>query len=126
MAVEWLSTNKPSSGLIITDSQSLCEALQGHDPNLDPLRLKLKNTDFPLTIQWIPGHSNIPGNELADTAAKAATELEEQASPVTYGSICTTIRRMTKDPPPSLPYTLPLIRSLWKGSSGPCWTNRVP
>ena len=42
MAVEWLSTNKPTSGPIVTDSQSLCEALQGLDPNLDPLRQKIK------------------------------------------------------------------------------------
>jgi len=97
MAVGWLIDNPPSSALIITDSQSLCEALQGHDPNLDQLRLNIKNLPLPLTVQWVPGHSDVPGNELADQAAKMATELDEQAAPVTYGSICTQIRRMAKE-----------------------------
>ena len=100
-AVGWLEESRPASALIITDSQSLCEALQGYEPELDNLRLKIRNLSFPLTIQWVPGHSDIPGNELADKAAKDATELEEQAAPVTYGSICAQIRKITKDPPPT-------------------------
>ena len=124
MAVEWLSINKPASGLIVTDSQSLCEALLGLDPNLDPLRRKLKNTEFPLTIQWVPGHSNIPGNELADAAAKAATKLDEQATPVSYGSICTAIRQMTRDPPPSHERTKEVYRGISHNTEWKTITSR--
>ena len=42
------------------------------------------NSRFPVLIQYIPGHKNIEGNELADLAAKAGHRLEE----VTEAPIC--------------------------------------
>ena len=49
---------------------------------------------------------------MADAAAKAATELEEQAAPVSYGSICAAIRQRTKDPPPSHERTKEVYRGI--------------
>ena len=101
-AIDWIhhhceSTQKVA---IFTDSQSLCMALLGSTPNLDTLRKKICDVKCHLTIQWIPGHSEIPGNELADTVAKAASSLPKEHSyqPVSYGSSCAQIRMCTKDP----------------------------
>ena len=88
LALDWLEQNCSSPATIVTDSQSLCEAIQGYNPDLDLLRLRLRNTEHPLSIQWVPGHSDVPGNELADQAAKLAAELEALIATVTYGSIC--------------------------------------
>ena len=100
-ATDWVYKHLKStqSAAIFTDSQSLCSALNGNSSALDPLRAKLNNLPCKLTIQWIPGHCNIPGNELADAAAKSATSLKGHSPGVSYGSICSQIRAATRDPP---------------------------
>ena len=50
-------------------------------------------------MQWIPGHSNILENEIADSVAKQACSENAQLPVVTYTSICAHIRDMMKDPP---------------------------
>ena len=99
LAVDWLIENNSTLTTIITDSQSLCEALLGYSPDLDDLRTKLRGLRHIVNIQWVPGHSEIVGNELADQAAKQATLLESAAQPISYNSICTQINMMTRDPP---------------------------
>jgi ribonuclease HI len=84
---------------IFTDSQSLCEALLSFSPDIDQLRFKLKNSKCKIFIQWIPGHSKIPGNDLADELAKQATLIPGPHRPTSFGSICTKIRGLTRDPP---------------------------
>ena len=42
----------------------------------------------------------MPGNELADQAAKDASLLDDSSTPVTFKSVCAQINQLTKDPPP--------------------------
>ena len=101
LAVGWVESHLgPSqSAAVFTDSQSLCMALAGPTPGLDLLRAALNRAKSRITIQWIPGHCNIPGNELADTAAKSATSLEGTGRGVSFSSACATIRHALRDPP---------------------------
>ncbi len=53
-----------------------------------------------VTIQWIPGHSSIPGNELADQAAKEATTLTDDPHlPIPYTTACSVIKNLVRDEP---------------------------
>jgi len=48
--------------------QIICEILD----NIE--RMQNQNPELTLTLTWIPGHMNIPGNERADMAAKEAAK----------------------------------------------------
>ena len=63
----------------------------------EKIRVPLKDHIGTVTIHWIQGHSDIPGNELADKAAKIAIDLNEYSRPVTFRSTYMQIRRTFKD-----------------------------
>jgi ribonuclease HI len=46
-----------------------------------------------ITLQWIPSHCGIPGNERADGIAKNATQLDQQAAPIDYSTAKASIKR---------------------------------
>ena len=99
LAADWIETNCHGSEkmLIVTDSQSLCGALLGHGEDVAELRLRLLSVPADLAIQWVPGHSNIAGNDMVDTAAKAATTLNEPQTSIAYSGICAVIRSEVRD-----------------------------
>ena len=105
MTVDWVNKHldATNSVAVYTDSQSLCMALIGNGVSLEPLRSRINNTKAKLTIQWVPGHCEIPGNEMADESAKQAAKEKGPGCPITYASACTHIRIQSKDPPPSHP-----------------------
>ena len=91
--------SQDSSVAVFTDSQSLCVALLEKSTGLDPLRFNLRELRRQITIQWIQGHSNILGNEIANYVAKQACSENSQLPGVTYTSICARIRHIVKYPP---------------------------
>jgi ribonuclease HI len=113
-ALDWIEEHLDCthSVAIFSDSQSLCMALVGDIPSLDSTRFRLNNIPAHTTIQWIPGHCEILGNEWADETAKNATSSEGPKKPVTYGSVCAYIKNCTKDPPPKHARTRAVYESL--------------
>ena len=99
LATDWViqHCSKGDHVLVCTDSQSMCQALSGKDLATQNLRVKLQNTAATISVQWIPGHSDIAGNEMADMAAKAATTLDEPPVDISYGSICSYINSKITD-----------------------------
>ena len=66
------------------------------------MRDRLRRYGSKLIIQSVPGHQDIPGNELADADAKEAAEMEtEPYCPTWYHSADARIKSSRQDPPPS-------------------------
>ena len=71
--------NTKTGAVLMTDSLSGIELLKSRSPKtyihlyfkIHRLVLEL-NTRLPVKIQFVPGHHDIKGNELADAEAKAA------------------------------------------------------
>ena len=77
-ALSWTSANAnhPSiSILFCTDSKSLCEALISSHPRTFSIHSSINSILSSNFVQWIPGHSFIPGNNLADRTATEATTI---------------------------------------------------
>ena len=94
-AAIWISLNCPkdASVMICTDSQSLCMALESFNVETSSIRSALHNRVSPVTIQWIPGHSDVPGNDLADEAAKSGAELQVACRPTSFRSSCMMVKK---------------------------------
>ena len=105
LALDWMLENSRSTDVVIcTDSQSLVIAIESRQSNVREIIEKLQQMKGKVVIQWIPGHSNIPGNELADKYAKEVAQNGEAAvSPLSYNTAKAIIKREIKDQPPKHP-----------------------
>ena len=90
--------------VICTDSQSVVQSLQTENSSSSLLahilniHQELSNGDTQIVFLWVPGHSDIYGNERADRFAKEALSIPNITHlPVEYPSLKTSIRQaMTK------------------------------
>ncbi|KAF0303168.1 RNA-directed DNA polymerase from mobile element jockey [Amphibalanus amphitrite] len=47
----------------------------------------------PVTMQWVPAHCGLPGNERADALAREASALPQHDTPIDGGTICKAVAR---------------------------------
>ena len=105
-AVEYLHSTfqtqpqKISHTVIFTDSKSALEALEDQSTNSTEiskavLQIHRLLTVFPirLLLQWIPGHTDIPGNERADRLSKRGAQQEQPQVNIPY----TTARQIIRN-----------------------------
>ena len=103
LAISWLQKNSQvGRAAICTDSLSLLEAINNESLDTQQLREELKLLNADILLKWVPGHADIPGNEIVDKQAKLATKLptddsEACGNPVTFGAAKSCIRQEIKD-----------------------------
>lgn len=98
-----LSRERKQNVVIFTDSMSVLQALENEKQNT-PLLTSLTKTisafiqefEIDVTLQWIPSHCEIPGNERADTLAKKGAESEQADIPVSLDTTKQIIRSNNK------------------------------
>ena len=99
-AAEEMTAEMAAAHVIIvigTDSKSLCLALVLANRDTDKIRHLLGETDARIIIQWLPGHCNNPGNEVADRAAKYATLLPDPHKPISMKCASSVIKKHIRD-----------------------------
>ena len=90
--------------VIFTDSMSALKALDSLEftqLGIESLALSINSLltsyDIQLTLQWIPGHCDLPGNEKADKLAKEGAKQEQPNNPATYNNIRRILRNNSKE-----------------------------
>ena len=73
---------------IFTDSLSTLQALNSADPDqmIQGLHSSLAKltAQFTVSLQWVPAHVGLAGNETADRLAKSGSQAPQTQNPVTY------------------------------------------
>ncbi|BFY97175.1 hypothetical protein BsWGS_00215 [Bradybaena similaris] len=92
------SSNSDCSQVVIfTDALAVLQALKSG--KLSHLRSVLDKVSerYKVTLQWVPSHCGVPGNERADSLAKKGGECEQPDNEVTYFEKKRAIQAIRKD-----------------------------
>lgn len=76
-AIRWVKDKQKDKIVILTDAKSACEALKNQDKALSNYLvydIYQETTNTNMSIQWIPSHVGVEGNEVADQTAVNATK----------------------------------------------------
>ena len=97
------TANHPSFTILIcAHGKSLCEVLLSSNPSILFIHESVTSISSYIYIQLISGHSDIPGNEIANKATKEArTIVTNTILPVSYSSSLEVISNEIHDNPPT-------------------------
>ena len=87
----WIFSN--SQATIKRLKNSSLKAGQYYIQSIRKWAKKFRDRAIQLQLEWVPGHMNIKGNELADKAAKKGTELQH-VTPESYISLAFVKRKI--------------------------------
>ena len=88
--------------LFCIDRKSLCEALISSHPRTFSIHNSINSISSSIFIQWIPGHSVVPGNDIASKAAKEGTTIAtDTILPISLSSSIQVINEMICDASPT-------------------------
>ena len=95
-ALKYISTDDNNNFVIFSDSLSSLQFLDNsksdHSIKIKILKI-LNSTNKNITLEWVPGHCNIKGNEMADKAAKESLNNHLIVRlPMSYGEYKSTIK----------------------------------
>ena len=98
------SPERKKNMVIFTDAMSALESLDEDPMNKPELKSIILDTHELLTacgvrifMQWIPGHSDTPGNDKADRLAKKGSEQAQPQTKATYETTKTILRANIKE-----------------------------
>ena len=104
-ALSWSFTNAnhPSITILVhTNNKLLCEALILSNSHTSSIHSSFNSISFSIFIRWIPGHSAILGNKLANRVAKEATTIATHTSfPVSFSRSVQVINETFCNDPPT-------------------------
>ena len=98
-AISWLDEYEDwQSALVLSDSKSLVETLaNSNQPDGNVHRIQSAIAELckkkEVRIQWVAGHCNLRGNELADLEAKLGSEVAQSSVPLDSSTRAALIRR---------------------------------
>ena len=91
---------KPKKAVFLTDSLSALKAIMSGEPDTTQKKLAENISTLVQTtcvvLQWIPVHTGIRGNEIADQLAKGGREKEQPPSYLSYREVKTLTRNKRK------------------------------
>ena len=100
-AARLISANEhpPSHVVFLTDCRSAIQSLQSPREQLERDTQRLLSNlsrSTQVTVQWIPAHCGLSGNEEADKLAKSGSRLEQPNHPVSYREAKTLVKRQNR------------------------------
>ena len=100
LGINWLSGKMYKMVTFATDSLSLLQAIDNLSQDTTEIRQLLPNVCEHANLMYVPGHRDIPGNEMADEHAKRAATLTDPPDfTVPLRAAKTIIKSEIRDPP---------------------------